>query len=151
MDCFSEVDKLLRHYNDLVQSLDHMDRRIPQLVARAGPHGISAQDIEDSIKAAGSQDETINIIFELDELTRARADTREEIARIEAVFAEIEKDHDCMFYVPILRAWYIDMIPKESIAKTIGYSSRVSIYTIKARAIRKFAVKLYGIKALKGI
>lgn len=151
MDCFQEADKLLRHYNDLVQSLEHMNRRIAQLVGRAGPKKLTAIDIEDAIKAAGSKDETINMIFELDELTRARADTREELARIEAVFEEIEKDHECMFYVPVLRAWYIDLIPKESIAKTIGYSSKMSIYTIKARAIRKFAVKLYGIKALKGI
>jgi hypothetical protein len=47
--------------------------------------------------------------------------------------------------------WYIEELPKEKIAEIIGYSSKQSIYDIEAKAIRKFAIMLFGIDVLKAI
>jgi transposase len=45
----------------------------------------------------------------------------------------------------------IDKLPKEDIAEMIGYSSKRSVYDIREKAIRKFAVMMFGIKALQAL
>lgn len=43
--------------------------------------------------------------------------------------------------------WYVDKMDKEAIAEDIGHSqtSRKSVYEIKNKAIKKFAVSLFGV------
>ena len=53
-------------------------------------------------------------------------------------------------YGKVLYAWYVKRIPREDIDKEIGYSRR-QVYNIKDAAIRKFAVRILGIKALNAI
>ena len=151
MDCVGEANKILRHYNDLQQAEENLNKRISRLVAQAGPRDLTAVDIEDAIKAAGAKDTTLNIIFELKQLTDARDRTRAELDRIDSILAAMVEEKDCLFYTPVLRAWYIDLVPKDQIARTIGYSSKRSIYTIKNQALRKFACKMFGIKALEAL
>lgn len=52
-------------------------------------------------------------------------------------------------YGEVLKMWYVDKLPKEEIAEEVKYSSRQSIYDIKNKAIRKFAIRLFGLEALK--
>lgn len=125
-----------------------MDARISLLTARAGPHALTAINLDEEIKGQNGAPETLDIIFELFELTRFRVDTAAQLALVDEVLDQLGAERDCMFYSKVLRAWYIDRVPFDRIAQTIGYSTRRSIYTIKSRALRKFAILLYGIAAL---
>lgn len=40
-------------------------------------------------------------------------------------------------------------VPKEEIAGEIGYETRKSVYEIRAKALRKFAVRLFGLAVVK--
>ena len=47
--------------------------------------------------------------------------------------------------------WYVEKKAKEDIAEKVGYSHRQSVYEIRNKAIRKFAVALFGIVVLEAI
>ncbi|MDF2571533.1 MAG: hypothetical protein K0R55_3137 [Sporomusa sp.] len=47
--------------------------------------------------------------------------------------------------------WYVERLDKEEIAERLGYSSRQSVYDMRNRAIKKFAVALFRVAALEAI
>jgi hypothetical protein len=84
-------------------------------------------------------------------LQRSLAETRQQIAAITAAIDSIGRDVGCEQYPAVLRMWYIERLPKEEIAEKLNYSasSRASIYSLKQAAIKKFAVTIFGVAALK--
>ena len=95
------------------------------------------------------QDEAYNTLFTIQKLTKSRKETKEKLKEIDSLLECLEEENGCELFGQVLRKWYIEKIPKEDIAREIGYSSRQSIYTLKGKAIRKFAVRLFGLKSLK--
>lgn len=150
MNYVKEAEQILYHYRDLEQSVEKMTERIDVLIARARPRELKAADIEDMIRKGG-KDATINALYEIKELMDSKSKTRAELWHVDRVLDDISKDKDCKYYGPVLRKWYIEKVNKEDIATEIGYSSKQSVYDVKNAAIRKFAVRLFGIKALKAI
>jgi hypothetical protein len=142
-----DAEQILWHVGDLRQSVENMDKQIVILVARAGPRELGAVDLEAAI-GSGKQDETINIIYEIKQLTDNRDLTIAFLAKVEDVLEAIDAEESCREYVPVLRAWYFDRTTKERIAENVGYSHRNSIYEIRRRALRKFAIKMFGLGAL---
>jgi DNA-directed RNA polymerase specialized sigma subunit len=74
-----------------------------------------------------------------------------EIAKVDSLLNAISQDLGCERYKDILFMWYVEKKPKEYIANEVGYSQRQSVYEIKNKAIKKFAVALFGIVALVAI
>ena len=148
MNWIRDAEQILWHIGDMRQSVENMNKQISILVARAGPAALTAVDLEAAI-GSGQQDETINIIYEIKQLTDNRDLTIAFLDKVEEVLTAIDTDENCRYYVPVLRAWHIDGAPKERIAECIGYSQRRSIYEIHRRAIRKFGIKMFGLGALK--
>lgn len=74
-----------------------------------------------------------------------------EIGKIDDVLVAICEGSGCERYKDVLVMWYVNKLDKEDIAERLGYSHRQSVYEIKNKAIRKFAVALYGVTALKAI
>lgn len=144
-----EAENRLWYYRDLQRSVDEMSQRIGKLISKAGPADLSAMVLDGSGVHSQRVDDTLNILFEIQKLTELRKETKEALSEIDSVLTRINGEPDCKFYGTVLRMWYIERIPKEDIAEKIGYSSRRSVYQIRARAIRKFAVMLFGIEALK--
>ncbi|MEN6567174.1 MAG: hypothetical protein ABFC57_12840 [Veillonellales bacterium] len=104
------------------------------------------------IRASKPQN-TLNQIYQLQKWQEMRERTMVEIEKIESSLAGICADPGCERYRDVLYMWYVEKIDKEEIAVAIGYSesSRKSIYEIKNKAIKKFAVALFGIEALEAI
>lgn len=150
MNYIREAENYLYYYHDLHKSLQQIESQISRLIAKAGPKDISAVCYE-QVKANPSphQDETINVLFQLQKLIENRERTKQELEKIDRILDEISQDPGCELYGEILRKWYIERVPKEDIAEELGYSSRQSIYDLRAKAIRKFAVRLFGIGALE--
>ena len=153
MDYVREAEKVLYHYRELRFALENLERQISALVYQSAPAAWKAADIEETGVKYGFRDDAYNVLFKIKVLTENRERTSAEIERVDRLLGEIEKDPDCQYYAQVLRFWYIEKTPKNEIAGIINYSSasRQSIYNIKDRAIRKFAVMYFGLGALKAL
>ena len=89
------------------------------------------------------------MLFKLKTLSENRERTVAELSKIDQVLKEISQEEGCEHYGQVLKEWYVCRTPKDEIAKAVGYSSKQSIYDIKNRAIRKFAVRHFGLEALR--
>lgn len=152
MNYIREAENVLLYYKDLFRSIENIGREIARLARTQGPGNLTAvsNDIT-GIVGSGKHDEAINAIYKIQVLTRNRESTQAELSEVEKILGEISKEPGCEYYGPVLRKWYIERVPKEEIARKIGLSStsRASVYDIKGKAIRKFAVTLFGIDAVK--
>ncbi len=151
MNYIKEAENVLWYYNDLYRSIENLNREIAKLVGRQVPDTLSAIQLDETgSHGSGSQDDnTYNLLFKLKTLSESREKTIIELQKIRDILDEISKEKGCEFYGKVLEEWYIYRTPKEDIAKNIGYSSKTSIYEIRTRAIKKFAVRYLGIDALK--
>jgi len=151
MNYIREAENYLYHYRDMKKSLDRLEKQISELVAKAGPKDLKAIALDATGIRNTQQDEAINILYQLQVLIENKKRTEEKLKEIDKILDSISKDEGCELYGKVLRKWYIEQMPKEEIAEQIGYSSRTSIYTIRARAIRKLAVQLFGIGAVEDL
>lgn len=147
MNYIREAENVLCYYRDLYRSIERMDKEIARLVRMAGPHDISAI-VTDKELGNGKHDETINILFQIQQLTENRSKTERELKKVDEILADISCQAGCENYGLVLTKWYIEGQPKHEIAKELGYTER-HLYRIKGSAIRKFAVRLFGIEVLK--
>ncbi|OPY59159.1 MAG: hypothetical protein A4E55_00376 [Pelotomaculum sp. PtaU1.Bin035] len=150
MNYVKEAESKLYYYHTLQQSIEEADRQIARLVARAGPKNLSAMVLDGSGVRGGAVDETVNILFEIQELQDSREKTRVALAEIDELLKKVSQEPGCEKYGPILRKWYIEKKTKETIAEEMEYSVP-TIYSLRNAAIRKFAVLLFGIKAWKAV
>lgn len=155
MNYIKEAENLLWYYNDLYRSIENMNREIAKLVGKQGPNGLNAISLEPTgVYGSGNEDDnTYNLLFKLKMLSESREKTVIEFEKVNVILTEISQEYGCELFGAVLRKWYIEKIPKEEIAKQIGYSptSRTSIYDIKNRAIKKFAVRYLGIDVVRVI
>jgi hypothetical protein len=152
MNYIKEAENVLWYYNDLYRSIENIDREIARVVRKQGPSNLTAIAIDiTGVSGGGGQDEAINMVYKIQTLTGNRERTQTELGEVDRILNDISQEPGCEYYGRVLRKWYIERVPKEEIAKQIGYSpsSRRSIYDIKGKAIRKFAVTLFGIEAVK--
>lgn len=151
MNYIREAETVLWHYNDLYKSLTNLDRQISKLVRRSGPSELNAISIEPTGVHGSRNDNTYNLLFELKTLTESREQTVKELSVVNELLDNISAEQNCELYGQVLRKWYIEKIPKDDIAHEIGYATKRSVYDIKNKAIKKFAVQLFGIEAMKAI
>lgn len=151
MNYIREAENILWYYRDLYRSIEQMSSRISRLISKAGPSDLSAMVLEGSGVHSQRVDDTLNILFEIQMLTESREETKEILDEVDRILNKFDNEPDCKYYGTVLRKWYIERIPKEDIAREIGYSSKQSVYDIKNRAIRKFAVMFFGVGVLKVI
>jgi len=151
MNYIREAENVLKHYKDLYQSIENMDRQIGRLVSNAGPSGGRAIKLDESGIRSGKFDATINLLYEIQTLTDNKFKTQTELDEINVILDEISAEPGCEQHKAVLWKWYIERVPKEDIAEQIGYGSKQSVYNIRNLAIRKFAIRLFGIDALRAV
>lgn len=147
MNYIKEAEKYLRHYRDLQHSIDYMNKKISKLTWEGLPDGYKKNiTIDDMPHGSKFKDEMYNIAFELKTFQRMKEETEKELKEMDSILNKLAKEDSN--YEKVLRYWYIEKKPKEEIAELIHYSSRTTIYEIKGKAIRKFAVMIFGLDAL---
>jgi hypothetical protein len=150
MNYIQEAEKRLRHYRDLENSIEQMNKDIARIVKRSSPSELNAVAMDVTGIRSSKVDEAYNVLFELQTLRDSINSTTEEIADIAEILKDISREKDCHLYGKVLYLWYVKRTEKDDIAREIGYSRR-QIYRLKEEAIRKFAVRILGIKALDAI
>lgn len=150
MNYIQEAEKKLWHYRDLESSVDQMNKQIAKIINRSSPNELNAVAMDITGIRSSKIDEAYNVLFELQTLRDSVEQTMQEIADIEEILKEISLEKNCHLYGKILYLWYVKRMEKEDIARETGYSRR-QIYNLKNEAIRKFAIRILGIKALGAI
>lgn len=151
MNCIREAENYLRYYRELNHSLGHADRMIGKLVSQGWPKDLTAVSMDVTGVRADKPVNTLNQMYQLQKWQEMRERTQEEIDRIEVSLQGICLDPGCDRYRDILFMWYVEKRDKEDIAESMGYSHRQSAYEIKNKAIKKFAVALFGVMALEAM
>jgi len=149
MNYIQEAENLLLHYNDLYKSLGNIEKQINQLVDLSRPKELSAITLNMTGVNVGKIDDTFNMLYKLQNLRECREKTIVEFDKINEVLEDISSEKGCDLHGKVLKMWYVDKLPKDDIAEMIGYSTKRSVYDIRDKAIRKFAVVMFGIKALE--
>lgn len=137
------------YYNELQQAIKTADKMIAKLAYKTAPGQLNAISL-DSVHA-GNVTNTYEQIYQLQLWTERKSDTLEEIKKIDDTLNAINRQSGCEYYKDILTLWYVDKIPKREIARKLGFAdtSRGYMFVLKNRAIKKFAVALFGIDALE--
>jgi hypothetical protein len=153
MNYIKEAENILWYYNDLYRSVENLNREIAKIVGRQGPSALTAIQLDQSgIRGSGDADDnTYNLLFRLKTLSENREKTLAELEKVNGLLDEISRESGCELYGQVLKEWYIHKTPKDEIAKRVGYSQKKSIYQIRSQAIRKFAVRHFGLEAIKVI
>jgi len=153
MNYIKEAENILWYYNDLYRSIENMNREIAKIVSRQSPSSLNAISLEPTgVHGSGDADDnTYNLMFKIKTLTDNREATLTELSKVDQMLDDISKDAGCELYGRVLQEWYIYRTPKEEIASNIGYSHKSTIYRLKDRAIKKFAVRHFGLDAVKAI
>jgi len=147
MNCIRDAEELLLNYRDMKYSIMRMEREIERLANR--PKDIEAiQYDKPGGKKYYDKDDILNCLYRIKKLSDMKKQTEERIQEIDRVLDEMDKDPDCDFFKEVLVMWYLEKLPKDIIAEEIGYSSRKSVYLVRNKAIKKFAVIFYGIKGV---
>jgi hypothetical protein len=149
LDYIKEAEKRLLHYRDLEKSLKQLKRDISERILKSGPSELSAVSLDFTGISSGKVDDTCNMIYEINQLKECYFTTEKEVSKMDRLLADISKDPGCEQYGTLLKLWYVDKVGKEKIKDEMGYSSLQSVYDMKNKAIRKFAIRLFGINALK--
>lgn len=151
MNCIREAENYLRYYRELKKSVEHADRMIGQLMRQTAPRMIGAVTMDITGIRTSQPHDTLNQIYQLQKWQEMKELTLNEIGKVDSVLDAICQDSGCERYKEVLVMWYVEKMDKDMIAGKFGYSSRQSVYDMKNKAIRKFAVALFGVTALKAI
>lgn len=144
-----EAEQRLRYYSDLYKSIQNIDKQLARLISKSGPQMIKAIQVDERGVKAGQHDDTLNTLLELQKLTETKNNTLKALEEINEILDDISKEPGCQYYGLVLRKFYVEREQVQDIADEIGYSSRQTVYDIKNKAIRKFAVRLFGLDALE--
>lgn len=150
MNYIQEAEKRLRHYRDLENSITQMNKDVARIIARSSPSELNAVAMDITGIHCSKVDEAYNVLYELQTLRESIERTEQELEVIKNILKDISSEKDCHLYGKVLYLWYVKRTDKDDIAREIGYSRR-QLYNIKDAAIRKFAVRILGIKALEAI
>ncbi|QDR80218.1 sigma-70 family RNA polymerase sigma factor [Sporomusa termitida] len=151
MNCIREAENYLRYYRELHQSINHASRMIVRLRMQTAPGVVSAVNIDVTGIRSSKTVNTLNQMYQLQKWQEMKDRTLEEIEKIEEALAGISQAQGCERYRDVLFMWYVERLDKDEIAEKLGYSTRQSVYDMKNKAIRKFAVALFGVIALEAI
>lgn len=153
MNYIREAEKYLWHYRDLERSLSQICEEITRLKYVYCPDDYPKSTISDGMPDSPypHEHDLMDVAFKLKIYLESKEKTEKEMKDIERILDEISQEPGCENFGRVLKMWYIDKLPKEEIAEILGYSSRQTIYNIKSAAIKKFAISLFGLDALKAV
>lgn len=150
MNYIKEAEDILKNYKKLKSSINNLERRKQLVLDRGKPNELGAIDYsKPAISKQGYTDDTLNQICEITQINSQIKDTEAEIKIITKILKQIKKDNEVLSKFLILR--YIERKDLKTISKALGYSeeSNHTIYDIKNKAIREFAIRYFGGQAIR--
>lgn len=150
MNYIREAEDVLNNYRKLKSSIDNLERRKQIILNKGKPRELGAIDYSKPVVSnKGYTDDTLNQICEITQINSQIKDTEAEINVITKILREIRKENEILAKFLILR--HIERKDLRTISKDLGYSeeSNHTIYDIKNKAIREFAIRYFGSQAMR--
>lgn len=144
MDIIKDAEMYLEGYWDLKDSVKNIKAEIRLLEEDIS--SVKSLDYSGMPQGSGASlpdDKLINLIYKKQSKESMLRRTEEKIAFIENILSKLAKDEDGK----VLKAYYIDCLRGEELEKEMCTCER-NIYRIKKKAIRRFAIQLFGIVGL---
>lgn len=148
MDYVREAIKYLESYNDLEKSKENLAMTIRELKAITGEKPANLNGMPHGSSSINFDDKLINNMYRLQVAEKNFKDTVKEMKRIDKILEELDKDIGEGKHGTLLRKWFIENETKEKIAEDLNISVRHA-FRIKNVAIRRLAIQLHGINAVK--
>jgi len=148
MKCIKDAEAKLKHYRDLSRAVKNAQKEIHRITYRTVPRKIKAAAMDETGVRANVPINTMNEIYQLNRWQTILNDTEEELRLIDDILTEISQEPNCDHYKDVLIMWYVERRKKDEICEKINYSTARTLYRIRNKAIRKFAVSMFGIEAL---
>lgn len=145
MNYIQEAEKLLRNYRNLKYSLDRIETEIAKLKWSGMPMPAKAITYDSQPGGSFHQDEMFNIAYKIQCYMEMKLSTETEIEEIDVLLRDLDQEYE--HYGTILKFWYVEKKGRDEIAEELGYGVRY-IYKLKDKAIRVFAVRLFGLDSL---
>lgn len=146
MDYIRETVEYLKNYNNLDIARQNLKDEILELEEALKSVGqINYSDMPLGSQTKLPDDKTINKMFRLSKAKEEYKTTLITIKRMDKVL-KIFNETNPKFYT-ILKAYFIDHLVEEDILKQFSYSER-HLRRLKEKALRSFAVQLFGVKTL---
>ena len=150
MNYIKEAEDVLNNYRKLKSSINNLKKRKQVILDKGKPRELGAIDYSKPVVSKqGYTDDTLNQICEITQINYQIKDTEAEIKVIAKILKEIREENEVLANFLILR--HIERKDLKTIAKELGYSeeSNHTIYDIRNRAIREFAIRYFGGQAMK--
>lgn len=145
MDYVKEAEKYLRYYANLKKSVAHAEYMIERLTYKSRPKEVCAVVNDVTGVAAHCPGNTLQEIYELQRWQEVCEKSAREVEHIETLLDGLEQKER-----RILQMWYLERLDKFKIAIEMDCSER-NVFYLKSKAVRNFAVNLFGILALKAL
>ena len=154
MNYIKESEEVLKNHGKLDKALKNLKKRQEKLLYKTQPKELGAIDYsKPAIQHTDYSEDAINQMCELADINKQIQETEEEMKLVKNILEDI-KLQDILLY-SFIEVKYIDK-PKlgmRDVAGELGYSteSNYTIYKIKDKAIKEFALRYFGARALKNI
>lgn len=154
MNYIKESEEILKVHRKLYYSLQTLNKRRKKLVFNGAPKMPGAIEYnKPAIQHMDYSEDTFNDMCEIMDINRQIAETEEEMKIVNDILEEIKKEDITL--ETFLRLKYITDYKKSmgEIAQELGYSSESTktIYNIKTRALREFAIRYFGARGAKSV
>ena len=134
IDYFKEAEKILTELPMLKASVENLQKRKTSL------SGIAAEPPPRTGKTHRAElTKSEEIWLDYRQTEKQIGYTRIVIDHIEQTLQQLDAEERI-----VLIFWYVDHAPKEKILTELHYESLTSLYNIKNRAVRRFALLYYG-------
>lgn len=146
MDYIKEAENYLKHYASLRKSVSHARYMINKLMMKSCPGEVSAVNNDITGVSAQHPVNTLQEMYELQQWQKIVTDNEHEIKHISDTLESLEDKEKL-----ILEMWYVNKMQAIDIMNEFEYDERRSVYNLKSKALKNFAINLFGIKVFNAI
>ncbi len=152
LDYIKESETILKNCRKLLIAIKNLEARRSELLKKGGPKELKAQSYsKPSIQKFNYSEDTFNQMCEVADLNNQIKETKREVILVNKILKQIKKEDEQLYNFIKIKYIKEPKISMSSIAEKLGYSpdSNDTIYKIKERALKEFAILYFGVNALK--
>jgi len=152
MNYIKESEEILKNHRKLNTSLNNLYIRRNKIIKSGFPRELMGTSYDKpDVQHMDYSESTINEICEVMEINAQINETKEEMQLVDDILEQIKKEDEIL--EKFIKLKYITEYKKSmrEIAKKLHYSenSNHTIYDIKKKALKEFAVLYFGVRGIK--
>lgn len=152
MNYIKEAEDILKNHRKLKDSINNLEKRKNNIINKNAPGTLQTIDYsKPAIQKQNYSNDTITQICEFMQINNDIKETEAELEIVDNILKQIKQEDEIL--ERFLKLKYIEK-PKDNlskISKELGYSedSNHTIYNIKNKALREFAIRYFGGNAIR--